>query len=236
VVTSAVRPIPAAWAGIRRLQICVSIDGLQPEHDARRTPATYDRILKHIEGHQVTVHCTVTRQQVQRDGYLAAFVEQWSANPNVKTIWVSLYTPQVGEASDERLEPADRIRVVGELRQLRERYTKLQMPNGLLNAYLAPPSSPDDCIFAQTTDCVSADLSTTITPCQFGGAPDCSNCGCMASAALKAVGRHRLPGGLEVGRIFNASFAVGNAVRAVRDRISGVGAPDKVSPISDPSA
>src|SRR4051812_47970187 len=33
VVTSAVRPIPAEWAKIRRLQLVVSIDGLQPEHD-----------------------------------------------------------------------------------------------------------------------------------------------------------------------------------------------------------
>jgi MoaA/NifB/PqqE/SkfB family radical SAM enzyme len=32
VVTSAVRPIPREWASLRRLQICVSIDGLQPEH------------------------------------------------------------------------------------------------------------------------------------------------------------------------------------------------------------
>ena len=67
-----------------RLQIVVSIDGLQPEHDVRRTPATYDRILKHIDGHQITVHCTVTRQQVQRDGYLEEFVRFWSANPNVR--------------------------------------------------------------------------------------------------------------------------------------------------------
>ncbi len=79
-VTSAVRPIPAEWAQLRRLQIVVSIDGLQPEHDVRRTPATYDRILKHIVGHQITVHCTVTRQQVQRDGYLEEFLRFWSAN------------------------------------------------------------------------------------------------------------------------------------------------------------
>src|SRR5687768_16089561 len=32
-VTSAVRPIPLEWAGLERLQIVVSIDGLQPEHD-----------------------------------------------------------------------------------------------------------------------------------------------------------------------------------------------------------
>src|SRR5947209_3824013 len=40
VVTSAVRPIPESWATMPRLQVCVSIDGLQPEHDARRAPAT----------------------------------------------------------------------------------------------------------------------------------------------------------------------------------------------------
>ena len=67
-VTSAVRPIPAEWQGLRRLQIVVSVDGLPPEHNVRRAPATYDRILAHIAGHHVTVHCTVTRQQVRREG------------------------------------------------------------------------------------------------------------------------------------------------------------------------
>src|SRR5262245_28101887 len=46
-VTSAVREIPLEWRGLPRFTVVVSIDGLQPEHDARRTPATYDRILKH---------------------------------------------------------------------------------------------------------------------------------------------------------------------------------------------
>src|SRR5437764_3938499 len=39
-VTSAVREIPVEWRELDRLTIVVSIDGLQPEHDARRTPAT----------------------------------------------------------------------------------------------------------------------------------------------------------------------------------------------------
>src|SRR6187399_2807412 len=131
VVTSAVRPIPIAWASIPRLQICVSIDGLQPEHDVRRTPATYDRILKHIEGHQITVHCTVTRQQVRRDGYLEEFIRFWSENKSVRTIWVSLYTPQIGEVSEEQLRPEDRARVVGDLMHLRRIFPKLQMPEGM---------------------------------------------------------------------------------------------------------
>src|SRR6187200_2119727 len=41
-VTSAVREIPAEFRGIPHLTIVVSIDGLQPEHDLRRAPATYD--------------------------------------------------------------------------------------------------------------------------------------------------------------------------------------------------
>jgi MoaA/NifB/PqqE/SkfB family radical SAM enzyme len=221
-VTSAVRPIPEAWASIHRLQIVVSIDGLQPEHDARRTPATYDRILKHIVGQRITVHCTVTRQQTERDGYLQAFVRTWSENENVRNMWVSLYTPQIGEDSPEMLRPSDRVRVVEELRRLRTLYPKLQMPNGMLDAYLRPPTSPKDCIFAQTTDCVSADLKTKITPCQFGGTPDCSNCGCIASAALKAVGRHKLPGGLPVETIFWTSRRIGKRWRRLRDNRAAV--------------
>jgi sulfatase maturation enzyme AslB (radical SAM superfamily) len=219
-VTSAVRPIPQEWSALRRLQIVVSIDGLQPEHDERRKPATYDRILKHIEGHQITVHCTVTRQQVHREGYLEEFLRFWSENRHTKTIWVSLYTPQVGESSAERLTREDRQAVVTSLHQLRLRFPKLQMPGPLLDALADPPGSPVDCIFARTTECVSADFKTRITPCQFGGTPDCSHCGCMASAGLAAVGRHRLGGGIAVGSIFNASFVVGERVRQVREALA----------------
>ena len=79
----------------------------------------------------------------------------------------------------------------------------------MIKVYAKPPQSPDECIFAQTTTCVSADFERRITPCQFGGNPDCSNCGCIASAGLAAVARHRLPGGLRVGAIFDASLRVG---------------------------
>ena len=215
-VTSAVAPIPTAWAALPRLQICVSIDGLAAEHDVRRAPATYERILKNIAGHRITVHCTVTRQQASRDGYLEEFLATWSANDDVRTIWVSLYTPQVGEESAECLTAADRARVVGTLHRLRLRHPKLQMPKGLIDALADPPPSPEACIFAQTTECVSADLARRITPCQFGGTPDCARCGCVASAALAAVGRHRLPGGLRVASIFSASFAVGEQLRRHR--------------------
>ena len=215
-VTSAVREIPRAWASIPRLTIVVSIDGLQPEHDVRRMPATYNRIMKHIVGHRITVHCTVTRQQINRPGYLDEFLGLWSEKPETRKIWVSLYTPQVGEVSEERLTPADRRRVVADLMALRLRYPKLEAPKGLLDAYASPPDSPEECVFARTTMTVSADLVTRITPCQFGGTPDCSNCGCVASAGLAAVARHHLFGFVPVGSLFERSIKIGERVKRLR--------------------
>jgi MoaA/NifB/PqqE/SkfB family radical SAM enzyme len=219
-VTSAVRQIPQEFARIPRVTIVVSIDGLQPEHDARRTPATYERILEHISGHRITVHCTITRQQVNRPGYLDEFLAYWSARPETRKIWMSLYTPQIGEISAERLTPADRRRVVEDLMALRLRYPKFEAPKGLIDVYADPPASPDECVFAQTTTSISADLTTRITPCQFGGAPDCGNCGCIASAGLAAVARHRLLGLVPVGAIFTRSLKVGDTVRQRRPAAS----------------
>jgi MoaA/NifB/PqqE/SkfB family radical SAM enzyme len=59
-VTSAFRPLPRSWSWLPRLKIVVSIDGLAPEHEQRRKPATYERILKNISGGRITIHCTIT--------------------------------------------------------------------------------------------------------------------------------------------------------------------------------
>ena len=208
-VTSAVRPIPAEWRSIRGLHLVVSIDGLQPEHDARRAPATYERILKNISDHRITVHCTITRPQIQRRGYLADFADFWSNCKQVDNIWFSLFTPQEGEQSPERLTAGDRQMVVTELAQLRGRFPKVKMPSAVLDGYAHPPASPKECIFAQTTTCVSADLTTRIAPCQFGGQPVCSECGCMASAGLAAIGKHRLARLVPVSTIFDVSRRLG---------------------------
>ena len=219
-VTSAVREIPREWQGIPHLTLVVSIDGLQPEHDVRRTPATYDRIQKHIVGHRIVVHCTVTRQQINRAGYIEEFLDFWSKKQETRKIWISLYTPQLGEASDERLTPTDRQRVVADLMALRLRYPKLEAPKGMIDVYANPPDSPAECVFARTTLSISADLATRITPCQFGGNPDCSNCGCVASAGLAAVARHHLWGFIPIGSIFTGSVKVGEHVRRLRPAAS----------------
>src|SRR6188768_701634 len=218
VVTSAVRPIPPGWANMPRLQVVVSIDGLRPEHDARRAPATYPRILEHIEGQHVTVHCTFTRQQA-RPGYATAFTEFWAGNPNVKTLWFSLYTPQRGEQSAEMLTAEDRRMLVDEIGTLHLQHEKLRdMMPAVMRGYLQPPQSPEECIFSQTSRCVSADLETRITPCQYGGDPDCTQCGCMASVGFEALGQYRLGGVIPLKSILVASLKSGSLVGQLRGR------------------
>ena len=116
--------------------------------------------------------------------------------------------------------PEDRERVVADLMHLRGQYPKLRMPEGMIRVYANPPRSPSQCTFAQTTTCVSADFEHLIAPCQFGGNPDCENCGCIASAGLDAVARHRLPGGLRVGAIFDQSLRIGRGIRRLRSSMS----------------
>lgn len=212
-VTSAFREIPEAWSRIRRLSIVVSIDGLQPEHDARRKPATYDRILHNIRGHQVTVHCTVTGQMMQRPGYLREFLEFWSPKQEIKRVWMSFFTPQRGATAQELLTAEQRSQAVRELMTLRESWPKLEMSRPMLREFLSPPASPRECIFAQTTETISADLKSRITPCQFGGDPDCSQCGCIASMGLAAVGKKQVLPGLKAADILTASMKTGNAFR-----------------------
>jgi len=218
-VTSAVRPIPPDWAAVEALHLVVSIDGLQPDHDRRRAPATYERILQNIVGHSITVHCTVTHQMAAQNAaganYFEEFLSFWSARPEVRKVWFSLFTPQVGEEAVEILSPGEREAVLEELARLRPRFPKMHLPDVVLEGYRHPPQSPAECIFARTTLSVTADLQARITPCQFGGNPDCSQCGCIASAGLKAIGEVQLLKVLPVKSIYFASDRIGQAVAKV---------------------
>lgn len=217
VVTSAFRTIPAEWMKLKKLNVVVSIDGLQPEHDARRKPATYERILKNIQGARITVHCTITSQIAGRPGYLDEFLNFWSSRPEVAKVWFSLFTPQRGANDPEILSAAARAAVVEELGELRLKYPALDMPEAVVQEISSPPRSPDQCIFARTTAIFSADLRTRIAPCQFGGDPDCAQCGCIASMGLAAVGHHRVAGRLTAGHLFMLSDRVGKGWRRLRN-------------------
>jgi len=216
VVTSAVIPVPQEWMKLPRVRIAVSVDGLPEHHDVRRTPATYERILKNIAGCEVNIHWTITHQMLTRPGYLEEYVSFWNARPETNSIWVSGYTPQIGEQSPELLLPNDRAVLAAELPSRAKRYPKLLFNEKLAKAFLHPPKHPGDCLFAKFSANYSADLHSRAEPCVFGGSPDCSQCGCAISSGLHRIRREKVVGPLKVDHFISASINIGNFVNRFR--------------------
>jgi MoaA/NifB/PqqE/SkfB family radical SAM enzyme len=227
VVTSGVIPIPKGWMELPRLRIAISVDGLPEHHDVRRKPATYQRILKNVEGREFNVHWTITRPMLEREGYLEEYVNFWSARPEVNRIWVSVYTPQMGERSPELLTPADRAALARQLPALAKRYRKLLFTEGLAQAFLRPPKNPGDCVFAKMSANYSADLETRVEPCVFGGTPDCSQCGCAISIGSHWVRTIKLAGPVKIDHFITASVNVGLLMSRLR---SGSARPSRWNP------
>jgi len=218
VVTSAVIPIPREWMEIPRLTVAVSVDGMPEDHNPRRTPATYDRILKNIEGCRVNIHWTITRAALQRESYAEEYVSHWDARPEVSRIWVSLYTPQQGESATEILSADDRKKILGRLAPLRAKYPKFLFNDVISRGFLAPPSDPGDCLFAKMSVNYSADFKTQVEPCVFGGKPDCSQCGCAISGALHGMRTVKVAGPVTIGHLAGGSIAVGSLMNRLRSK------------------
>lgn len=133
--------------------------------------------------------------------------------PEVHRIWYSIYTPQEGDDSTERLRPADREILFQELTAVAARFPKVHLPRVVLEGYRSPPRSPGECTFARLTTCYSADLKTLVTPCQLGGRPVCAECGCMASAGMHGVASWKLGGMIPLSAILDISIGFGATER-----------------------
>ncbi len=216
VVTSAVIPIPQAWLQIPRLRVAVSVDGLREDHDARRHPATYERILHNIQGRRVDISWVITQPMMRRPGYLDDYLAFWISRPEIDRIALSMYTPQVGEQSEEILSGEARAELVRILPGLKQRFPALVLSEEMLLGFRAPPKSPAQCALSKMSVNYSADLKTRVEPCVFGGSPDCGQCGCAATALIGGVAETQLLGPVRVAHVMNASIAMGSFVGRLR--------------------
>ncbi len=216
VVTSGVIPIPEEWMSLPRVRVTVSVDGLPEHHDVRRKPATYERILKNIAGRDVNIHLTITRPMVQTEAYLEEYFSFWSARPEINKIWVSVYSPQIGEDTPEMLRPDDRARLVRHMATWREKFPKLLISEGYAQAVAAPPRNPDECMFSKMSTNYSADLKSRVEPCIFGGNPDCTQCGCAVSIGFHWLRTIKVAGPVKVGHFVNSSVAIGSVMNKLR--------------------
>jgi len=164
----------------------------------------------------VNIHWVITRQMLDRPGYLEEYVAFWNVRPEVNRIWVSLYTPQIGEQSAEMLTRADRETLARELPLLTKPYPKLLINEGIAKTFLNPPNNPDECLFSKMSANYSADLKSRVEPCVFGGTPDCSQCGCAISSGLHWIRTVKVVGPLKVQHFVGGSIGVGLAVNRLR--------------------
>lgn len=215
VVTSGIIPVPLEWMNFPRTRVAISVDGLPEHHDVRRKPATYERILKNIAGRKVNIHWVITHPMLEHPGYLEEYISFWSTRPEVDNLWVSLYTPQAGEESAEKLTRTDRETAARILPALAKRYPKFLMNEGIAQAWLNPPRNPGDCVFAKLSANYSADLETRVEPCVFGGTPDCQECGCAASSGLHSIQFVKVAGPIRVGHFLRGSIGIGSMVKRV---------------------
>jgi hypothetical protein len=134
----------------------------------------------------------------------------------MNSLWVSVYTPQLGEQSAEMLTSEDREVMARQLISLRRQYPKLLLTEGMIRAFVHPPSNPEDCLFSKMSANYSADLQSRVEPCVFGGAPDCSQCGCAISSALHSIRTIKLAGPVKIDHFVRGSIGVGLLANRLR--------------------
>lgn len=139
-------------------------DGNPEDHNVRRKPATYDRILRNVKGAKVNIHWTVGRQNIEIPGYMDRYLQFWNAQPEVDRIWVSVYTPQLNEDSAERLTDDNRHAVAGYFASVARAYPKLSMHKGPMDAFINPPATPAECLFSKLSVNYTADLRSRVEP------------------------------------------------------------------------
>lgn len=223
VVTSGVLPIPRDWMELPRVIVAVSVDGLAADHDIRRVPATYERILKHIADRRVSIHWTVLRAHIEEPGYMDEYLAFWGQRPEVERILLSLYSPLVGEHSPEMLTSENRETLRRLVPDLRRKYPKLLVPAGMAQAYASPPLRPEQCFFSRMSVNYTADCRTRIEPCILGAGRDCGQCGCAISVALHWIAGRKIAGPLRLGHVMEGAVTTASIANWLRFGLKGNG-------------
>ena len=156
---------------------------------------------------------------LERYGYLDDDFAFWSSRPEVYQIWMSTYTPQIGEQTPEMITPDSRRQFAANIDRWRTQYPKLLLDSRMSHAFLHPPASPSACTFARMSVNYTADLNSRVEPCIFGGEPDCSQCGCAISVALHGIQAVKIKRSATVGHLIRGSMAIGRFSNRLRPQL-----------------
>ena len=125
------------------LHLVVSIDGLAPEHDLRRTPSHLTIASSNTSPPTaLPVHCTVTRPMLARPGYLGRFRRFWSDRPEaVQNLVQHLYATG-GRSIAGTLAAGGPGETLFEELSTTTQFPKVHLPRMALDGFRNPLRSP----------------------------------------------------------------------------------------------
>jgi len=168
----------------------ISVDGGRRTHERmRNTPGLYDTIRQTIAqstGLKITIAYCITRENCAD---ISASLEEWSANPKVRNIVFSFFTPVRGLDDTLWLGWDEKDRILGILNEKRKIYgdfiVNTERSLRLMKSDRAR-SVTDRCPFADTSLALGPD-GIPKEPCMLGPKADCTRCGCVVPFYLKSL-------------------------------------------------
>ena len=170
VVTSGVIPVPAEWMSLPRVRVAISVDGLPEHHDIRRKPATYERILKNIEGCEVNIHWVITRPMLRARGLPRGIREVLErARRSESHLGERLHSSNRREKPRNSDSRGPRDAGPGIAPAWRSGIRSFSSMMGLQRRFFIRRRIRTSACFAKMSANYSADFETRVEPCVFGG-------------------------------------------------------------------
>jgi len=79
---------------------------------------------------------------MKQPGYLRKFLQYWTSKPEIRKVWFSLFTPQVGDPLPEALQRDERQQAIADMLALRKEFPKLDMPEGMILQFASLQTVP----------------------------------------------------------------------------------------------
>jgi MoaA/NifB/PqqE/SkfB family radical SAM enzyme len=173
----------------------ISVDGSRKRHEQmRNTPGLYDTITQNIEqseGLKITIAYCIT---IENYTEISASLDEWCANPKVRNMVFSFFTPVTGLDDFLWLGWDEKDRVLELLKEKKKFFgdfiVNTERSLSLMKSGMAR-SVTDRCPFAEKSFALGP-VGVAKEPCMLGPKADCTRCGCVVPFYLTSLTDRRL--------------------------------------------
>lgn len=173
----------------------ISVDGNKEHHEKmRNSPGLYETIKRTIaqsNGLKITIACCITSENYLE---LSEFIDEWGANPKVRNIVFSFFTPVRSLDDSLWLGWEEKDQVLDFLIKKKKVYGDF-----IVNSPRALKLMKSDMSRTVTDNCPFAEKSFAFNPagklkepCMLGPKADCDRCGCVVPFYLQSLTDRKL--------------------------------------------